>query len=497
VTGPTLADTLARFAADASFERLPAAVVQSTKQRVLDTLGICLAASAQGLADGVADLVGGTAGREEASLVGLPERYPAPQAALVNGTLAHSLDFDDTHLPSVLHPSASSVPAALAMAQAAGRSGRDAIAAAAVGIEMTVRVGMGGYLPNAGNVWFERGWHATSICGTLGTAAAGARLLGLDATGIRDALGIAASMAGGVIEANRAGGTVKRLHCGWAGHSGLTAALLAQHGYTGPATVFEGRFGLFEAFLGGRFDADAVISGLGERWEVPGIFFKPYPANHYTHAGIDAALALRRKHGLDPRQIARIELGAPGPVLRTIGEPREEKLHPRSGYHAQFSGPFTVATALLGGGGLGVYFDDFTDAKARDPEILALAARVHSHADEECSRIFPRQFPAVLRVTMQDGTVYEERVLHNRGGPGNPLSDAELRQKFALNASRLLPREQVDRLADAAFALDRAEGVDELLSLCRVGGLSHSPDGHASVRSAGRASGARRSGRIR
>ena len=126
-----------------------------------------------------------------------------------------------------------------------------------------------------------------------------------------------------------------------------------------------------------------------------------------------------------------------------------------------------VLSACSGGGGLGVYFDDFTDAKARDPEVLALAAKVHTYADEECSRIFPRQFPAVLRVTLQDGTVYEERVLHNRGGPGNPLSDAELRQKFALNAGQLLPHEQVEQLADAAFGLDRAAGVDELLSLCR------------------------------
>jgi 2-methylcitrate dehydratase PrpD len=189
---------------------------------------------------------------------------------------------------------------------------------------------------------------------------------------------------------------------------------------------------------------------------------------------------------LDPRQIARIDLGVPAPVLRTIAEPREEKLHPRSGYHAQFSGPFAVATALVGGGGLGVYFDDFTDAKARDPEILALAAKVHTYADEMCSRIFPRQFPAVLRVTLQDGTVYEARVLDNRGGPRNPLSDTELRQKFVLNAGHGLPPEQVQRLADAAFALDQAPGVDELLALCRAPGLGQAADdGYARIRSAG------------
>ncbi len=464
---PALATQLATFATQTTFERLPAEVVRSVKERVLDTLGICLASSALGLGEGVLRMAEEQGGVAQASVVGSAARLPAPQAALVNGTLAHSLDFDDTHLPSVLHPSASIVPAVLAMAEALGRAGREAIVASAVGTEITVRVGMGGYLETEGNVWFERGWHATSICGTLGAAAAGAKLLGLDAEGIRDALGIAASMGSGIIEANRAGGTVKRLHCGWAAHAGLTAALLARHGYSGPPSVLEGRFGLFEAFLGGHFDADAVVSELGERWEVPSMFFKPYPANHYTHAGIDAAIAIREKHQVDPDQIDRVDLGAARSPLRTIGEPREEKIHPRSGYHAQFSGPFTVATALLGGGGLGVYFDDFTDAKARDPRILALAEKVHTFVDDECDRIFPRQFPAVVRVTMKDGAVFEERVLHNRGGPDNPLSPDELRLKFSLNAGQHLASDRADRLANTILRLETLDRVGEVMEWAR------------------------------
>jgi 2-methylcitrate dehydratase PrpD len=468
VTGDTLAQSLARFAAVTTFDRLPSKVVHSVQLRVLDTLGICLASSSFHLGDGVADLVEGWGGRPDAVLVGRARgtRCPAPQAALLNGTLAHALDFDDTHLPSVLHPSASVVPAAMAMAEASGRSGPDVLAAIAVGVEVTVRVGMGGFLEEAGNVFFERGWHATSICGTLGSAAAGATLLGLDADGILAALGIAASMGAGVIEANRSGGTVKRLHCGWAAHAGLTAALLAQNGYTGPTTVLEGRFGFYQAFLGGTFDAHAVVDGLGDRWEVPGIFFKPYPANHYTHAGIDAALAIRRRHGpISSSDVERIELGTAGAPLRTIGEPREEKIRPRSGYHAQFSGPFTVAAALLGGGGLGVYFDDFTDERAREPQLLDLAARVETVVDAECDRVFPHQFPGVLRVFLRNGTVYEQRVMHNRGGPDNPLTDDELLQKFQLNAEHAVSADSAKRVADAIMSLPSAERVAPLLEL--------------------------------
>jgi 2-methylcitrate dehydratase PrpD len=461
----SLTQRVAEFAAQLTFDALPAEVLHSVELRFLDTLGICLAARSFGLADGVQFMVQAWSGTAEAQVIGAKLACPAPNAALVNGTLAHSLDFDDTHLPSVLHPSASIVPAVLAMAEATGRSGADALVAAALGIEVTVRIGMAGYLPQAGNVFFERGWHATSICGTLGAAVAGGRLLGLDAEGIMHALGIAASFGSGLIEANRAGGTVKRVHCGWAAHAGLTAALLAHNGMSGPPSALEGRFGFFEAFLSGEYDPAPITDGLGDRWEVPGIFFKPYPANHYTHAGIDAALAIRQRLGgvVDVDQVKRIELGSAASPLRTIGEPRDEKIRPRSGYHAQFSGPFTVAAALLGGGGLGVYFDDFTDAMARDPARLALAAKVATFVDAECDTVFPREFPAVVRVHLRDGRVLEERVMHNRGGPARPLSDAEVQHKFSLNAGLALSPAMVDRVAECVFGLSRMNGVTALL----------------------------------
>lgn len=462
----TLVERLAAFAAGTDYDALPAEVTESVRRRVLDTLGIALAASARGLADGVLGLVAEEGGAPRATIVGSELRVPEAQAAFVNGTLAHSLDFDDTHLPSVLHPSASVVPAALAMAEAAVASGRDAIRATAIGIEITVRIGMGGYLEDEGNVFFERGWHATSICGTLGCAASAALLLGLDAERIAHAMAIASSFASGLLEGNRVGGTVKRLHCGWAAHAGITAARLAAHGFTGPRSVLEGRFGLFQAFLDGHANADAVVDGLGERWELPQIVFKPYPANHYTHAGIDAALRLRAR-GVHPEAITRLELGTSASELRTIGEPRDEKIRPRSGYHAQFSGPFTVATALVGGGGLGVYFDDFTDDKARDPRLLALAAKVETFVDEACDRAFPRTFPAVLRAHLDDGSIIEERVMYPRGTRENRLSDADIRRKFDLNAASTLSPERAARLADDAMELDRAPSVAALLAMTR------------------------------
>lgn len=270
-------------------------------------------------------------------------------------------------------------------------------------------------------------------------------------------------MGAGIIEANRTGGTVKRVHCGWAAHAGISAAQLAAAGLTGPITVFEGRFGFLQAYLDERSDPEALTSALGQRWEVLRIFFKPYPTNHFTHAGIDAARQLLAG-GLNVDEIEEIEYGAPTAVLRTIAQPEAEKARPATGYSAQFSGPFTVATALLGGGGLGVTLDDITDDAVRDARALALAARVRCVPDAACDRIFPNQFPAVLRVRLKDGQVREARINANWGGPEHPLSDAELDMKFRLNAGRTLSSEQVDRLRQVVYALETDGSVEQVLA---------------------------------
>src|SRR6266700_1445243 len=244
------------------------------------------------------------------------------------------------------------------------------------------------------SVFFERGLHATSICRAVGAAVAVAMLQGQDEAGIASAAGIAASMGAGLLEANRTGGTVKRVHCGWAARCGVAAAGLARHGLTGPPAVLEGRFGVLQAFCGDRAHTDAVVRGLGTDWELPRVVFKPYPCNHFTHAGVDAALRLRAQ-GLAPADVTAIELGVARPVLRTIAGPPGAKARPASGYHAAFSGPCTVAAALLGGG-LGVSHEDFTDAAARDPRRLALAALVRCVEDERCSASFPHACAADL-----------------------------------------------------------------------------------------------------
>jgi 2-methylcitrate dehydratase PrpD len=454
VTDPTLAQVISTFALEHPYDALPTEVVDSVRKRVLDTLGICVAASDLETSAGVRAYAASQGGRPDAHAVGLSDPLPSSLAALVNGTLAHSLDYDDTHLPSVLHPSASVIPAALAMAETHDRSGEELIAAIACGLEVCVRLGMAGYDEATGsNLYFENGQHATSICGTLGAVVATSLLAGFDAEKITHALGLAASMGSGVIEANRTGGSVKRMHCGWAAHSACVATDLVHHGFTGPPTILEGRFGFFQAWLHGDFYPEWITSELGVRWEVPGIFFKPYPANHFTHTAIDAAAALRQR-GVDLANIDHLELGVPDSIVRTIGEPIETKRTPATAYMAQFSGPYAVALGLLGGGGLGAGLADYTDQLANDPTRRALMAKVRVVSNDECTAIFPHQFPSVLRATLSSGEVIEEKALSNLGGNERPLSYEQLAVKFSDNASRQLSASRVQNVEKIVGALE-------------------------------------------
>lgn len=457
-TESTLAQQLSRFAADLRYEDLPQDVIDSIKSRVLDILGICAAAAPLETSRGVRQWAIDQGGVPEASAVGIGHELPASLAAFVNGVLAHSLDYDDTHLPSVLHPSASVIPAVLAAAQAKNSTGKELIRAIAIGLEICVRLGMAGYDHEKQNsTFFEHGQHATSICGAMGSAAAIAALYGGESL-ICDSLGVAASMASGIIEANRTGGTVKRIHCGWAAHSAVSAVNLVRYGLTGPPTVLEGRFGFFQAWLHGEFDPGAITEGLGEEWSIQDIFFKPYPANHFTHAAVDAAAGLRRS-GLIIEEIESMTLGVPAPIVRTIGEPIEVKRRPETGYMAQFSGPYAVVAGLLGGGGLEVGLDDYTDEFAVDPVRRSLMAKVDVVADEKCTAIFPMQFPAVLTVRLRDGSTEVREVLTNRGGPKRPLSFGELTKKFRDNAKRTLTPSAMDNLANECKELDKCTDV--------------------------------------
>lgn len=425
---------------------IPEAVQEIARRQVLDSLGVGLAAWRDTSVQSVEKLIEKWTGRPGSS--SRLRDLPPSLSAFVYGTRAHALDFDDTHLPSVLHPSASVVSAAFAEGVARQSSLEEVLTAVAIGNEFVVRLGMAGYDSEArDSVYFARGFHATSICGCLGAALSVALLRGVGPAATLSSVGIAASLGAGLLEANRTGGSVKRMHCGWAAFSGSNAVDLAEFGLTGPPTVLEGRFGFVQAFVGDRGDLAALVEGLGDKWEIDGVGFKPYPANGFTHSSIDAALKFREM-GIVPEQVAGVHLGLPGPVLRTVAEPIEEKRAPTTPYGAKFSAPFAFAAALRGGGGLGLSVDDFTDEALSDPIISRLCAITTVREDRECSDVFPIEIPARVSITLLDGEIKTIFIRHRRGSPRNALTNKELCEKFMTNAGGAIGKARAQEAAE-------------------------------------------------
>jgi 2-methylcitrate dehydratase PrpD len=453
----TLAERLAAFAAPIEFEDVPAKVVASVRLRALDILGIALAASSSEVAPSVLGALKGWSQGGPCSVVGSTLRTAPPLAALANGALAHGLDFDDTHPISITHASAVILPTVLALGEAGAHSGRALVTAAVAGYEAISRVGMA-----APGAFHAGGWHATAVCGAFGATVAAGRLEGLDAARLTAALGIAGSFASGVIEHLEDGSWVKRVHPGWAAHSGIVAAGLARGGFTGPASILEGRFGFYRTFL--RSDPDpGPFDTLGKEWETLRIGFKPYPCCHYNHAYLDCALALRRQHGIEPDSIERIECRVPAGEIPIVCEPREAKLRPRTPYDAQFSLAYSVAAALVDGR---VGLDTYAKERITDERVLGLASRVE-HVVDPASR-FPDGFPGWVRIRLRDGRLYEAREPDGRGGAARPIEPEAIVAKFRDNAGRVLPPARVAAIEQAALSLDELSDVSALMVACRV-----------------------------
>jgi len=448
---------IAEFVAGLGFEDLPGEVVDRTKLLTLDITGNVVRArhaaeSTPSLLAAVERL--GLSGGE-CTVIGDDRRYVPPAAALINGTLAHSLDFDDTHAQASLHSSAPIVPAALAAAEMAGASGKDFIAAVVAGYEVQIRLGLA-LDPSA---HYDRGFHPTATCGVFGAAVAAGKLLGLDADGIESALGIALSQAAGSMQFLADGAWTKRSHVGQAAQNGLICATLAAEGFQGPKEAFEGRWGFLHAYAP---DADPakVSDGLGDRWETMNLAVKPYPSCRYTHAAMDALAALKRDHDFDPADIVSVEIGLPETGWKIVGDPAEDKQNPKSVVDGQFSMPFCAAVVLREGT-LG--WDHYA-VHLNDKDTHELGTCVSTVIDAQADAAFPDNMAAAARVETTAAT-YEAFVEVPKGEPGNFMSEAEFLEKFNDLCLPYLSAAAADRLAQGILSLDQANSVSSVIGI--------------------------------
>ncbi len=457
----TAARTLAEWATGLRFEDVPADVLEAAKLHLLDTLGCGLAAHALGEGTQGRTAMAELGGEAQATVIGLERTLPAPSAAFANAMLCHGLDFDDTHAGSISHVSTVICPAALAVAEARGASGQEALVAIVVGNEVMTRLGMAG-----ASRFHARGFHPTSICGVFGATAAAARLAGLEAATAASALGLAGSMASGIFAFLVDGTATKPLHPAWAAHGGLLAARLAALGLEGPPSVVEGKFGLYHAFLAagpGELDPGPLLDGLGSTWETPRIAYKPYPACHFMHGALGAIRQLGS--GLDAGEIEEVVVTVPPEGVSLVLEPAAEKVAPRSEYEGKFSLQYSAA-ALLVRGRLGVA--DYTGEAIREPRVLELARRVSYETREYPT--YPQAFPGGARIRLRDGRVLAAELPHQHGSPESPLTAAEVRDKYRANAALALPEAAMAELEKAMLALDERTDLNAALApLARAG----------------------------
>ena len=436
-----VADALVDFVLGLEPGSLPDAVIEAAGLCLTDWVGAALRGSTEPLARALDAVLAAAGGDPQATVVGRGRRTSALLAALANGAHGHALDFDDTHLASIVHGSAPVAPAVLAVAEWRRRPGRDALAAFVAGFEVETRIGR-----VIGPRLADRGWHVTAVLGHFGAAAAAGRLLGLTAPELGRALGIAGTQAAGLEQS--LGTMCKPLHPGKAAMHGILAALLAREGFTGPVGILDERAGLPGTFVGVT-DLGPALEDLGKRFEILENSTKLYAACHLLHATIDAGRAIRARSAPAPEAIADVECHVHPLAVKVAAIPE-----PRTGLEAKFSAAYCAALALIRGEAGEAEFG------APDPGLVGLAGRIRPVADPALG------IPAArMRVRLTDGRVLDQVVRAARGTPGHPVSRQEVEEKFRRLAGVVLPAAQVARLLEALGRLPELTDVGALATL--------------------------------
>jgi 2-methylcitrate dehydratase PrpD len=440
---PAVTRELARFAALTKSAEIPAAARREATRSLVNWMGCALGGSRHEAIGIALETLAPLAGPPQATVIGRGRRVDCLHAALLNGMSAHVLDFDDTHLRTLVHPSVPVASALLALAERRALSGPDFLDAFVLGVDVECRVANAIYASHIETCYI------TGTAGTIGAAAAAGRALGLDEQGIAWALGIAATQGAGLRE--MAGTMSKSFVHGRAAQNGAMAALLAQQGFTGPAEPIEGGRGFARVFVPGS-RPEVIVEKLGEAWEILQNSYKPYACGVVAHPAIDGCIGLRQAHGLDGAAVAAIALRVHPLALKLTGI-RE----PATGLEAKWSVFHSAAVAVLDGA---AGERQYTDERLRDPGVERLRRAVSAQADARL-----RQDEAHVEMTLDDGRVLRRHVAHAAGSRDNPMTDEGLSAKFRALAEEALPRERVEGVLAQCWAVGTMADVGALPKL--------------------------------
>jgi 2-methylcitrate dehydratase PrpD len=446
MNNPEASAAIAQFVANTEYNALPDAVVHEAKRSLVNFFATAISACNDRPIEIALRSLQGYSGRAQASVFGRPERLDALSAAFLNAASANLTDFDDTHEPTIIHPTAPVAPALFALSELHRVSGRDLLGAFILGVEVECRLGNA---VSPGH--YQKGWHITATCGVFGAAMAAGKLLGLPPERLIGALGLAATQSSGLVES--LGQDAKSISIGNACRNGLWSALLARDGLNGPVRPIEGRFG-FMATMAETPRWEALLGGLGETWEISKNTYKPYPGGVVIHPVIDGILELKTSAPLTADQVDRIVVRG-HPIVRARGDRPDVT----TGREAQVSVQHSVAIALLRGkAGLAEY----TDAAVQDPAVIALRKLVSVEED-------PTMPVGAARVeaTAKDGRTWTASVGCARGSLRRPLTDEELNDKFYALASSFRPRNDLTQLLESIWQLDEAADLAKVIAFAR------------------------------
>ena len=446
--------SLAGFASGLSFDALEPELVVSFKKYLLDAIGCGLHGGSQPWARIINRWVVEQQGKSEATLWRNQFQGPAANVALGLGVMIHSFDFDDYHQAKI-HPGAPVIPAAVAVGECLGASGREVLTAMVAGYETMIRVSLATG-PNASRL---KGWHLTGTTGTFGAAAAAGRLLGLTAADMASALGLAGTQSAGLWAFLADGAMSKRLHPGRAAQSGVMAAFLARGGFRGPTQILEAQDGGFCRATSDRFDLSLITDRLGERFHCGEVNIKPYACCASSHSAVDAALELKRRHGFTAAEVDRVRVKTAGSVVVQCGFAYQEKA---GIVQAQMSLQYIVAVTLLEDAAL---LAQFSEKKIADPLVLDLARRVEVAVDPDIDRVYPERYANRVEIVLRDGRRYETRVDYAKGSTGQPLSLPEVAGKFRSLAADVLSPAQADQIVAAVGNLEQIDDIRDLTRL--------------------------------
>ena len=445
---------LARFYSDLDYEELSPELVDLAKYFCLDYLGVAIRGSITPSATSMAAALEGLNGTGDAPVMGTLLRLSPEYAALANGTAAHSLELDDVNNESSLHPGVPTFPSAFACAHLARVSGPAFLAAMVAGYDFTIRLG---YALDPRS-HYARGFHPTGTCGTFGAALVAARLLGLDWQQTASALGIAGSQAAGSLEFLDGGAWTKRMHPGWAAHSGIIAAMLARQGFSGPATILEGKHGTLQGYSDAA-EPSRLTDGLGEHFYIARAAIKPHACCRYNQGPIDCMLQIRSQHNIEAAQVESIRVGVLTAAVPIVAAPEEQKRNPQGVVDAQFSLPYALAIAAMYGR---ASLDEYTDEVIARPDVRELMQGVECVLDPALDADYPRKWPTWVEVHTRDGRTLRADTEYPLGEPENPLSWQELEDKFRLLTSPVIPSPRQEEIIAAVRSLEGLSDLKEL-----------------------------------